>query len=100
MYSFSFTYFFNSVVKLVAITCSYLNGKNIRQRFTNDSEKGSWSKIGESMDCDSQDISGDFTVNFFDESKLAKLDERPSSSYKFLKLSPMTDYLNHEVQLL
>ena len=34
-YSFSFTDFLNGDVKLVPVTCNYLTGKNIRQRFTN-----------------------------------------------------------------
>ena len=76
-YSFSFTNFLNGDVKLVPVTCNYLTGKNIRQRFTNGSEEDSWWEAGlwQVMDCDSQGISGDFTVNFFDKSDSAELDE-------------------------
>ena len=52
------------------------------------------------MDCDSKDISGEFTVIFFDESDLAELDEIPRSFYDVLKLPLRTDYLDHKVQLL
>ena len=52
------------------------------------------------MDCDSKYISGEFTVNFFDESNLAELDEIPRSFYEVLKLPLITDYLDHKAQLL
>ena len=69
-YSFSFTDFLNGDVKLVTITCNFLNGKNIRKCFINGNEEDSWWETGQVMDLDSQDISGEFTVNFFDESEL------------------------------
>lgn len=52
------------------------------------------------MGCDSQDISRNFPVNFLDEDDLAELDEIPSSFYDVSKLPLITDYLNHDVQLL
>ena len=52
------------------------------------------------MDSDSKYISGEFTVNFFDESNLAELDEIPRSFYEVLKLPLITDYLDHKAQLL
>ena len=62
----------NGDVKLVTVTCNFLNGKNIRKRFINGSEEDSWWQTGQFIECGSQDISGDFTVNFFDESELGK----------------------------
>ena len=51
-------------MKLVTVTCNFLNGKNIRKRSANGSEEGSWWETGQVMDCETQDISRDFTVKF------------------------------------
>lgn len=71
-----FTEFLNGEVNLVPVTCSYLIGTNIRQVFTNDTEEDSWWEKGITW-CNLQDISGDFTVNLFNQSTLTELDEIP-----------------------
>ena len=64
LYSFNFSNFKNSVVKLTSVTLTDLLGKRIRQRFTNMEQNEFWLEQGIVI---SQDLknSTNFIVNFF-----------------------------------
>ena len=98
LYSFNFSEFKNSVVKLTSATPTDLFGKRIRQRFTNIEENDFW---WEQEIVISQDLnnSSNFIVNFFDNNEY---DESDSSLniYEVLVLPLIDDYLNHDVQFL
>ena len=98
LYSFNFSDFKNSVVKLISVTPTDLLGKRIRQRFTNIEENDFWWEQGIVI---SQDLnnSSNFIVNFFDNDEY---DESDSSLniYEVLVLPLIDDYLNHAVQFL
>ena len=64
LYSFNFSDFKNSVVKLILVKLTDFLGKRIRQRFTNIEENDFWWEQGIVI---SQDLnnSSNFIVNFF-----------------------------------
>ena len=98
LYSFDFSDFQNSVVKLRPVTHADFIGKRIRQRFTNDEENDIlWKQ--RIMISEDLSNSSDFIVNFFDNEDY---DESESSLnfYEILVLPLLDDYLNHDVQLL
>ena len=98
LYSFNFSDFKNSVVKLILVKLTDFLGKRIRQRFTNIEENDFWWEQGIVI---SQDLnnSSNFIVNFFDNDEY---DESDSSLniYEVLVLPLIDDYLNHDVQFL
>ena len=64
IYSFNFSVFQNSVVKLLPVTHAGFIGKRIRQRFTDDEENDIWWEQGIVISKDLSN-SSDFIVNFF-----------------------------------
>ena len=96
LYSFNFSDFQNSFVKLLPVTHADFIGKQIRQRFTSDEENDIWWEQGIVISKDSRN-SSDFLVNFFDNEDY---DESESSLniYEVLALRLLDDYLNHDVQ--
>ena len=75
-------------------------GKEIRQRFINEDADDCWWETGKVMSFDHNDLSTNFTVNFFDDNEFLDFDEIPVCFYEVLKLPLLTDYLNHDVQFL
>ena len=98
LYSFNFSDFQNSVVKLLPVTHADFIGKGIRQKFTNDEENDIWWEQGIVISKDLSN-SSDFIVNFFNKEDY---DESESSLnvYEVLALPLLDDYLNHDVQFL
>ena len=98
LYSFNFSDFKNSVVKLTSVTPTDLLGKRIRQRFTNIEDNNFWWEQGIVI---SQDLnsSSNFIVNFFDNDEY---DESDSSLNicEVLVLPLIEDYLNYDFQFL
>ena len=64
IYSFNFSVFQNSVVKLLPVTHASFIGKRIRQRFTDDEENDIWWEQGIVISKNLSN-SSDFIVNFF-----------------------------------
>ena len=98
LYSFNFSHFQNSLVKLLPVTHADFIGKRVRQRFTNDEENDIWWEQGIVISKDLSN-SSDFIVSFFDNEDY---DESESSLnvYEVLALPFLDDYLNHDVQFL
>ena len=96
LYSFNFSDFQSSFVKLLPVTHADFIGKQIRQRFTSDEENDIWWEQGIVISKDLRN-SSDFLVNFFDNEDY---DESESSLniYEVLALRLLDDYLNHDVQ--
>ena len=98
LYSFNFSDFKNSVVKLILVKLTDFLGKRIRQRFTNIEENDFWWEQGIVI---SQDLnnSSNFIVNFFDNDEY---DESDSSLNicEVLVLPLIDDYLNYDFQFL
>ena len=63
LYSFNFSDFQNSVVKLLPVTHADFIGKRIRQRFTNDEDNDIWWEQGIVISKDLSN-SSDFIFNF------------------------------------
>ena len=96
LYSFNFSDFKNSVVKLTWVTPTDLLGKQIRQRFTNIEGNYFWWERGIVI---SQDLnnSSNFIVNFFDNDEYDEIDSS-LNIFEVLVLPIIDDYLNHDVQ--
>ena len=72
LYSFNFSDFQNSIVRLLPVTPTDFIGKRIRQRFTNDEENDIWWEQGIVI---SKDLGNslDFIVNFFDNEVIMRV---------------------------
>ena len=98
LYSFNFSDFQNSVVKLLPVTHTDFIGKRIRHGFTNDDKNDIWWKQGILISKDLRN-SSDFIVNFFDNEDYDEI-ESSLNVYEVLALPLLDDYLNHDVQFL
>ena len=65
LYSFNFSDFHNSILKLLLVTPVDFIGKRIRQSFTNDEKNNIWLEQGIAISKELSN-SSDFIVNFFD----------------------------------
>ena len=98
LYSFNFSDFQNSIVKLLPVAHADIIGKRIRQRFTNDEENDIWWEQGIVISKDLRN-SSDFIVNFFDNEDSEESESSLNVS-EVLALPLLDDYLNHDVQFL
>ena len=94
LYSFNFSDFKNSVVKLTSVMPTNLLGKRLK----NIEENDFWWEQGIVI---SQDLnnSSNFIVNFFDNDEYDEIDSS-LNIFEVLVLPIIDDYLNHDVQFL
>ena len=98
LYSFNFSNFQNSIVKLLPVTHADFIGKRIRQRFTHDEKNDIWWEQGFVIYKDLNN-SSDFIVNFFDNEDYDEI-KFSLNLYEVLALPLLDDYLNHDVEFL
>ena len=102
LYSFDYSEFTDSLVKLIPLKPTSLVGEKIRQKCTNDEASDIWWETGVILDVEKNTENPEFTVNFYDcNNDNEKYDDEDfPNAYEVCKFLLLDDYLNNDIQFV